>query len=502
MNLPHMTASLPLFSLLAERVRKKPDACAVVYRNQAISYLALATGALKLVQALQAQGIKPGTKVGLSFNASPMALMLLFALARLGACVIPLSLGRDEASRAEIAQKFGVNVLIAENAQARLAGVPSLEIHSVSISTLEMQQTQDLLQQTGASAYEALASMPWFVVLSSGSTGVPKGVALTQAQAWARIRQSLLPWTESTRVMPYDLAIGAGLFPALRTLAAGGTVIITEDSDFKAGLAEFATRHRATHVMSSPWMAAQLLQQVVDQKAAMPTVEFLWIAGGHCARHVLEGLMERATPNVWVKYASAETGVVAAAPARELLSTPGMSGRIGSWIEAGVVNDAGEPLPQGSSGLLRFKAPGWPQAYADAQDNAEGAFRDGWYVSKDHGRILPNGYLIVEGRVEGLVNVAGMRVQAEFFEELLSTRLALKECAVFSVLQADGSSKLAVALAQADAAKREAVTNLLMEHFKDLTRDVCLVFELPSLPRTPMGKISRRQLQQQFSVSV
>jgi long-chain acyl-CoA synthetase len=328
---------------------------------------------------------------------------------------------------------------------------------------------------------------------------VPKGVALTQKQAWVRIHHSLLPWTEATRVLPYDLAIGAGLFPALRTLAAGGTVIITEDADFKAGLAQFATRHRATHVMSSPWMAAQLLVQLSGKTNAMPTVEYLWIAGGHCARRVLEGLMECATPNVWVKYASAETGVVAAAPARELLTTPGLSGRIGDWIESSVISELGAPLPVGETGLLRFRAQGWPAAYATEEDNNEEAFRDGWYQSKDYGRVLPNGYLIIEGRAEGMVNVAGMRVQADYFEDLLCARLGLKECAVFSLLDADGDSKLAVAICEPDAGKREAVAPLLMAHFKSFTKDTCLVFVVPAIARTPMGKIARRQLQLQFS---
>ncbi len=494
-----MQSSRPLFALLAQRVRTKPHDCAVVYRNEDISYLALATGALKLVDALQAQGIGPGRKVGLAFASSPLALMLLFALARLGACVVPLSLGRDLAARAQIAQKFGVDLLIVENKDAHMPGWPLLQIDRVSIFPNDLRQTERLLAQDEAASYHALADMPWFVVLSSGSTGVPKGVALTQAQAWARIGQSLLPWTDSTRVLPYDLAIGAGLFPALRTLAAGGTVIITEDTDFKAGFALFATRHRATHVMSSPWMAAQLLEQLSEAKLAMPTVEYLWIAGGHCARRVLEGLMERATPNVWVKYASAETGVVAAAPARELLATPGLSGRLGSWIEADVVDEAGQALPVAQTGLLRFRAAGWPTAYAVAQDNEEAAFRDGWYHSKDYGRVLPNGYLIVEGRAEGLVNWAGMRVQAEYFEDLLCARLALKECAVFSLLNADGDSKLAVALLEQDAAKCEQVWPALMAHFSAVINDTCMVFVVPRIERTPMGKVARRQLQLQFS---
>jgi acyl-coenzyme A synthetase/AMP-(fatty) acid ligase len=165
-----------------------------------------------------------------------------------------------------------------------------------------------------------------------------------------------------------------------------------------------------------------------------------------------------------------------------------------------VINEDGLLLPSGETGLLRFRAQGWASAYATQQDNEEKAFLEGWYQSKDYGRILPNGYLIVEGRAEGMVNVAGMRIQAEYFEDLLCARLGLKECAVFSSLGADGESQLAVALAQEDASKRDEVSQALMAHFKEFTRDTCLVFDVPQLPRTAMGKIARRQLQEQFSV--
>jgi cyanophycin synthetase len=493
-----MDAPLALFSLLIDRVRRKPETTAVIYRDQAVSYAALATGALKLANALEKQGVMPGQRIGMGFHSSPLALMLLFALARLGACVVPLSLGRDEASRAEIARKFGVDMLIVENEKALMPGWPALQIHSVSISSQDVEQTKQLLEQQDASAHQGVAEMPWFVVLSSGSTGVPKGVALTQTQAWERIRQSLLPWTEATRVLPYDLAIGAGLFPALRALAAGGTVIITEDADFSGGFAEFATRHRATHVMSSPWMAAQLLAQLSSQTDAMPTVEYLWIAGGHCSRRVLEGLMERATPNVWVKYASAEIGVVAAGPAGELLGTPGLTGQLGAWVEADALDEAGNALPADSTGLLRFRGAGWPQTYADEQDNAENAFKEGWFYSKDYGRVLPDGRLVVEGRAEGLLNLAGIRIQAEYFEELLIARLGLRECALFVALRDDGSNVLVVAVNESDAQHAEAIKKMMLEHLDNLASDACRVFLVPVIPRTPLGKVARRQLQQNY----
>jgi acyl-coenzyme A synthetase/AMP-(fatty) acid ligase len=497
-----METRRPLFALLADRVRGNADAVAVIYRGKEISYLTLATGALKLANALQAQGIKAGDRVGFAFSSSPLAIMLLFALARLGVCVVPLSLMRDASSRTEIAKKFELQLMIAEGANARLPALASLEVQSVTISTQDLAQTRELLTQVGAQDYQHLTSAPWFVVLSSGSTGVPKGVALTQAQAWVRIDQSTLSWNEHTRLLPYDLAIGAGLFPVLRTLHAGGTVIITEDSDFSGGFAEFATRHRATHVMSSPWMAAQLLEQLDDTPLQMPTVQYLWIAGGHCARHVLEGLLHKATPNVWVKYAAAETGVVASGRAEDLLQTPGLAGKIGDWIDAMVVDEAGHALAEGSVGLLRLRAPGWPEAYADAQDNAEGAFIDGWYTSKDYVQILPGRQLVVQGRAEGMVNVAGLRLPGEHFEELLMARLGLRECAVFSSLLPDGTNRLVVAVLREDMQHKEAVLELMKAQLDRALVAQLDVLAVSDIPRTPMGKVARRKLQEMHLADV
>jgi acyl-CoA synthetase (AMP-forming)/AMP-acid ligase II len=165
-----------LFALLADRVRLKPNATAVVYRDQEVSYAALATGALKLAHVLEAQGVTSGKRIGFAFNSSPLALMLLFALARLGVCVIPLSLGREEASRIEIARKFGVDMLVLDSEEAQMPGWPALQIHSVSISSQDVEQTKQLLQKQDASAYQAVTELPWFVVLSSGSTACPKAL--------------------------------------------------------------------------------------------------------------------------------------------------------------------------------------------------------------------------------------------------------------------------------------------------------------------------------------
>jgi acyl-coenzyme A synthetase/AMP-(fatty) acid ligase len=502
MNPQALDSHLPLFGLIADQARLRPETVAVVQGSQQISFLALAAGSMKLANALKQQGVAQGMRVGLSMQSSPMALMSLLAMALLGACAVPLSLGRSPQNRAEIAAKYQVSVVLTDIAAGKLQGYSSLELTSIQVSPQDLASTQQQLAQSTSEQYQHLASQEWFVVLSSGSTGVPKGVALTQAQARVRVSQCMLAWKANTRVLPYELAIGAGLFPALRSLAAGGCVVVTNAQDFEQDFARFVNEHRATHVMSSPWMAEQLLRQLerADAKHAMPTVQYLWIAGGHCSRAVLEGLMERATPNVWMVYASAETGILAGSPASELLEHAGLTGTLGDWLEAEVVDEQGQVLNANQVGILRFRAKGWPQAYAHVVDNTETPFAQGWYRSSDRGRI--DDQRRVFGRADGFVNVAGMRIDPYQLEPALIQKLGLEECAIFASLQKDGTSVLTVAIRESQQSLKDRVAKELVALLNSPVLVSIRVECMKSLPRNALGKIARYELQRMFSVQV
>jgi long-chain acyl-CoA synthetase len=483
--------------LLHAALNSVPDAPAVIYRNAEVSHLMLAAAAHRLQTRFSSLGITRGTRIGLTLAPSPVFLATLLALARLGACGVPLSVSRPMAQRLTLARKFGIQGLIADDPAQALAGWPLVQVGDIGVDARDLEAAR--AAAASGDAGNDMAGLPWFVALSSGTTDDPKGVGLTQAQAWTRIRQSALPWDRETRVIPYEMSLGAGLFPALRTLAAGGTVIVAEDSDFQAGFGSFVARHGGTHLLMSPWMASQLADQLAGRTHAMPSVRHLWIAGGHCPRDVLQALIERATPHVWLKYASVETGVVAAVPAREALATPGLSGRLGDWVEARVLDESGRLLDHGQSGLLSFRSQGWPTGYLVAQDNADPAFRDGWYCSKDYGRLGPDRELYVEGRSEGAINIAGVRIQPEFLEQALGEKLGVHECAVFELLQPDGATHLAVAVTATDAGQAGAIEMLLAGMLGAIPGLTVQVLTVAHIPRTRMGKALRRVLKQQFT---
>jgi acyl-CoA synthetase (AMP-forming)/AMP-acid ligase II len=464
-----MQPSRSISRLIHQAVVDYPHATAVVFRDQSVSYLTL----------------------GITMAPSPVFLATVFALAALGACVVPLSTARSLEQRAQIAHKFNISLLMVDDATQALVGWPHMAIDNINIAQHDIDTFAAASHRQSA---DDLADLPWFVVLSSGTTDNLKGVAMSQAQTWVRIGQTALVWGRDTRTVPYEMSIAAGFFPTLRTLAAGGTVVIAEDADFQAGFSQFVQRHRATHVLLSPWMAGHLVKQLEGQKLAMPTLRSLWIGGGHCPRNVLEGLLERATPHVWLKYASAETGVVAAVQARMALSTPGLSGQLGHWVEAKVLDEQGNALNNGQSGMLSFRSEGWPTRYLVDADNADKAFRDGWYHSKDYGHLGLDGLVFVQGRAEGALNLAGIRLQSDYVEQLLMDQLAVSQCAALDPLQTDGSAQLAIVITPADEPKMAGIKTLLTQTFSHIDSFTIQVLVVEAIPRNIMGKVARREL--------
>lgn len=488
---PAHTLGSDLCSLLRQGVQLYPDKTAVLYQGAEYSYFTLALATHHLQRQFAAQGITRGTMVGITLPSSPVFLATVFALAALGACVLPLSPSRPPQQRAQLANKYRIQKLLVNHASQALEGLHVLVLADLNIDAEEAQRFQ---QSAPAQPDASLADAPWFVALSSGTSESPKGVALTQAQSLIRVEQSLLTWDANTRTIPFDLSMGAGIFPALRTLAHGGTLLFIENADFDNDFASYVNRHQATHILLSPWMAAKLIQQLHGRKLAMPSLQYLWLGGGHCSSEVLQGLLDRATLNVWVKYASVETGVIAGVHAKDALLNPGLSGKLGPWVQARVQDVDGSVLAEGQSGLLSFRSAGWPSRYAVDEDNAAGAFSGGWYCSEDIGRLGADRSIYVEGRAGGALNFGGIRIQPEFVEEALAKQLNILDCAATEQRQADGNVHLIIAICAADSAKQAQILALLDQLLPSSQRIVKQVAVVAQILRTGMGKVARQQM--------
>lgn len=165
-----------LCSLLRQGAQLDPSKTAVLYQGAEYSYFTLALATHHLQRQFAAQGITRGTMVGITLPSSPVFLATVFALAALGACVLPLSPNRPIQQRIELAKKYRIQKLIVNHASQALANWHVLVLDNLHIDAEEAQLYQESAR---AQPDASLADAPWFVALSSGTTDNPKGVALT-----------------------------------------------------------------------------------------------------------------------------------------------------------------------------------------------------------------------------------------------------------------------------------------------------------------------------------
>jgi fatty-acyl-CoA synthase len=246
------------------------------------------------------------------------------------------------------------------------------------------------------------------VVFTSGSTGVPKGVAysyrtLTEGRVWrppvpgsaharlgAGFSRYLLFGTLTSAVMVEELAL---------CLFAGGTAVIPgELPDFPWVLPRLR--------VSAALMTVPRLHQVLDVLRAedvdLSDLRTLIVAGSPVPPHKLAEAAELIGPAMHHAYGQTETGMLTVCGAAE---RPGSVGKACDTVEIEVRDAAGTPLPVGATGEVWVRTPSALAGYWRDETTTADVVRDGWVRTQDLGHLDAEGYLYLSGRVRDVVIV-------------------------------------------------------------------------------------------------
>ncbi|MFL5380925.1 MAG: amino acid adenylation domain-containing protein, partial [Longimicrobiaceae bacterium] len=166
-------ASLP--ALFAEVVRARPDAEAVAWEGERLSYGELDARANRLARHLRAAGVRPGQRVGVSLERSAGLVTAMLAVLRAGASYVPLDPAYPAERRAFMRRDAGLAALVA--ARAADAGVEPGE--RVRVVALQEERAAIAAHPADAPVAPAFGGSEAYVVYTSGSTGTPKGIAVT-----------------------------------------------------------------------------------------------------------------------------------------------------------------------------------------------------------------------------------------------------------------------------------------------------------------------------------
>lgn len=467
------------------RARERPWAVACIDEGTPLSFARIDAAVQRAAARLRDAGVGPGTVVGTTLGQSALHLVVVLALARLGAVSVALRPPLPPEGRAAVARRYRVQLAVRE---AGLPKTPGLGEFLVDGSLLEAAGGA-VPRVASASA----AGRPWRYALSSGTTGVPKAVALThrslETSAWL---YRGMPAVAGGRrhLLLLDLNAAVSLNMALRRLIAGDTVIlmssVAPDAFFDA-----VDRYGADGSRVSPYMLGLLADRAPGDAPRCPGLE-ITVTGGALPDALRARAASRVADRLMVSYGSTETGTLAIAPASVRAERPGAAGRLLPWVQAQAVDDQDRPLPAGEEGSLRFRGPEVAQAYVEDPDANARAFRDGWFYPGDLGAIAPDGMLMLTGRADEMLNVGGRKVNAVEVDDMLLAHPDVAEAAAFVALSPTGRPLLVAAVVSRGGFDERGLVRHCRERLGSSAPD--RIVAVPSLPRNVTGKIQRGRL--------
>lgn len=486
MAAPVSTSSQLLYHVLAGQAARRPHAPALRFQGESASYAEL-LGRVDAAAALawHGWGVRPGDRIAWLGASHAGQLVLLFALARIGAVLLPLNFRLAPAEwqhqLADCAPRHVVHDAAWADAAQALAAKAGLQAHAVE--ALEQAHTHAAAPGHGQSASAAL------LVYTSGTTGGPKAAVHTQANLVANMAiaagaQEIGPQDRILTVLPL-FHVGGLCIQTLPALYAGAEVLLHPRFDAGEALAAIA-RDRPTLTLQVPATMKALVEHERWQSTDLGCLRAVWAGSSLLPAPLIAAFHARGVP-VCNVYGTTETGPfsIALPPAQAL-------GKVGScgWPAAGVeVRFAQEAA---DSGELLVRGPNVAQRY---WQDIPACDAEGWFHTGDLATRAADGSFTIVGRAKDLIISGGENIHPAEIESVLAEHPAVAECAAFGLPDAQWGEAVAVAVVFKPGL--QADEDVLREHLAARLARYKLPRRwlwLPALPKTALGKVQRGAL--------
>ncbi|HKN82957.1 MAG TPA: amino acid adenylation domain-containing protein, partial [Pyrinomonadaceae bacterium] len=489
-----------------------PEATAVVFGDQHVSYRELNKRANKLARYLRQLGVGPESLVGICLERSAEMLVGLLAILKAGGAYVPLDTSYPQERAAFLLDDAGVEVLVTQ--AGLLAQIPIQKIRVVCVDSdhEEIERESDENIDSDVSPGNAA-----YVIYTSGSTGRPKGVVVSHCNV-LRLFVATKNWFDFS---PHDVwtlfhsyAFDFSVWELWGALLHGGRVVVVPYlvSRTPEVFRELLRKEGVTVLNQTPSAFRQLMfaEERADEDTRL-NLRLVIFGGESLEPQSLRPWLERygdERPQLVNMYGITETTVHVTY--RRIRLADLESGR-GSVIGAAipdlrvyVLDQQQQPVPVGVAGELCVAGDGLARGYLYQPaltaewfiaDPFSGSAGSRLYRSGDLARQFSDGEIEYLGRIDQQVKIRGFRVEPGEIEAALNEHSAVCEGVVIAREEATGDKRLIAYVVARDGETFSAET--LRDHLRERLPDYMLpaVFvEMERLPLTLNGKIDRRAL--------
>jgi natural product biosynthesis luciferase-like monooxygenase protein/amino acid adenylation domain-containing protein/FkbM family methyltransferase len=477
-----------LHHLFELQVQKTPDAIAVVFEGEQLSYHQLNQRANQLAHYLQKLGVEPEVRVGICVERSIEMVVGLLGILKAGGSYIPLDPHYPQERLAFMLADAQVPVLLTQTSL-----VNQLPQYNSTIVCLDEDWETICQHSCENPTSQVLPTHSAYIIYTSGSTGQPKGVVITHHNTVALVAWAINVFTTeelagvlaSTSIC-FDLSV----FELFVTLSSGGKVILVENA---LELSSVPTSQVVTLINTVPSAIAELLRV----NGIPATVSTINLAGEPLPLKLVEQLYCQSNiQQVFNLYGPSEDTTYSTFTLVKAEDSVLSIGRPINNTQVYVLDRYLKPMPIGVPGELYIGGDGLASGYLNRPELTTQKFiRNPFnnhpdsrlYRTGDLVRYLPNGNLEYLGRLDHQVKIRGFRIELGEIEALLRQHPDVRDVVVVA-----REDRLVAYLAAADISVK-TLRSFLGEKLPEFMIPAIFMI-LDTLPLTPNGKLDRRSL--------
>jgi acyl-CoA synthetase (AMP-forming)/AMP-acid ligase II len=478
-----------------------PHEIAILDERGSLTWERLHKRSNALAHAFAAMGIGPGDGVGVMARNHRGFLETTLATAKLGASALYLNTMFSGPQLVDVMKREGPKALVYdEEFEDLLSGVEPGVRRIVAWHDGAPPAGKETLEQLMAdgddSDHQPPPDKPRFVILTSGTTGTPKGAQRTSPDGLMALAAVLdmIPYRRgSTMVIAAPLFHSWGFFHFVVSLPTASTMVLRRRFDPEATLAVIE-RTKADVLGAVPVMVQRILAlpDEVLSRYKLPSLRVVSLSGSALPGELALEWMDRFGDSIYNLYGSTEVAYATVATPADLRAAPGTAGRPPRGTVVKLLDDQGAEVPPGEVGRIFVGNEMRMEGYTGG-GNKEAV--DGLLSSGDVGHIDADGRLFVDGRDDEMIVSGGENVFPREVEDCLADLMGISEVAVIGVADTEFGQRLkafvvleqGVSLSEADLG---AHVKANLASFKT-PREVEFLDELP---RNATGKVLKREL--------
>lgn len=485
-----------VLTLFARQVEQRPQATAVRFATEELSYALLEARSNQIAHYLKALGVGAEVRVGLCMERSPWMICAILGIMKAGGAYVPLDPRYPTERLNLMIEDAEPTVLLTMSELAE--HVPSAKIHPIYLDRA-IPELSDYPVSAPPLSYhpEQLA----YIIYTSGSTGAPKGVLVPQRGLVNLVlaQIELFAIDHTSRLLQFaPLSFDASVSEIWTALLAGAELVMAAWETMVPGLEliELLERAKITTITLPPSILAAL------PDADLPDLQTLVVAGEPCPAYLVDRWgQQRRMLNA---YGPTENTVCATAGSCDSGPRQPAIGSALPNVQVYLLNHQLQPVAVGIPGMLYIGGMGLSRGYhQNPRLTAERFIPDLWggtpgarlYNTGDIARFRPDGQLEYIGRSDQQVKLRGYRIELGEIEAVLQQHPAV-QTSVLALHTNQAQQQHLVAYVVAKSAVTLTITEL-QQHCNRLLPNYMLptIFMLlPELPHTPNGKIDRQSL--------